>query len=102
MLSPVEPKALIADSPLFPSFYNNFYILHAVFNSFFPASSAASCAAKVSTLDPLKPLLPDEDQETVFPVVSVIVIIVLLKVEFICAIPKGIFFFTFFFLILNS
>ena len=99
MLSPVEPKALIADSLPFPG---PFIIISIFFMpcsiAFFPASSAASCAAKgVDFLDPLKPLLPDEDQETVFPVVSVIVIIVLLKVEFICAIPKGIFFFTFFF-----
>ena len=67
-------------------------------NSFFPASSLQQAVQKgVDFLDPLKPLLPDEDQDIVLPVVSVIVIIVLLKVEFMWATPKGIFFFIFFF-----
>ena len=102
ILSPVEPKALIADSLPFPGpliIISIFFIPCSI--AFFPASSAASCAAKgVDFLDPLKPLLPDDDQDIVLPVVSVIVIIVLLKVEFMWATPKGIFFFTFF-LILN-
>ena len=83
IFKPVEPKALIADSLPFPGPFimiSIFFIPCSI--AFFPASSAASCAAKgVDFLEPLKPLLPDDDHDTVFPDVSVMVTIVLLKVE---------------------
>ena len=100
IFNPVAPNALIADSLPLPGPFiiiSMFFIPCSI--AFFPASSAASCAANgVDFLDPLKPLLPEELQETVLPVLSVIVIIVLLNVELMWATPDGIFFFTFFFL----
>ena len=85
MLSPVELSALIADSRPLPGPFTTtsiFFIPCSI--AFFPASSAASCAANgVDFLEPLKPLFPDDDQDIVLPILSVIVIIVLLKVEFI-------------------
>ena len=85
IFSPVDPRALIADSLPFPG------PLMTTSTCFMPCSIAfflllrlLSCAANgVDFLDPLNPLFPDEDQDTVLPVVSVIVIMVLLNVEFI-------------------
>ena len=83
IFSPVVPRALIADSlPLPGPLMTTSTCFMPCSIAFFPASSAASCAAKgVDFREPLNPLLPDDDQETVLPVVSVIVIIVLLKEE---------------------
>ena len=99
IFNPVEPNALIADSLPLPGPLITISICFMPFSiAFFPASSAASCAAKgVDFLEPLNPLLPDDDHEIVLPEVSVMVTIVLLKVEFICAIPDGMFFLTFFY-----
>ena len=98
IFNPVEPNALIADSLPLPGPFITISICFIPFSiAFFPASSAASCAAKgVDFLEPLNPLLPEDDHEMVLPDVSVIVTIVLLKVELIWAIPDGIFFFAFF------
>ena len=83
IFNPVDPKALIADSLPFPGpFITTSTCFMPCSIAFFPASSAASCAAKgVDFREPLNPLLPDDDQEIVLPVVSVIVIMVLLNVE---------------------
>ena len=99
IVNPVDPNALIADSLPLPGPLITISICFIPFSiAFFPASSAASWAAKgVDFLEPLNPLLPEDDHETVLPEVSVIVIIVLLKVELMCAIPEGMFFFSFFF-----
>ena len=99
IFSPVDPRALIADSLPFPGpFITTSTCFIPCSIAFFPASSAASCAAKgVDFREPLNTLLPDDDQEMVLPVVSVIVIIVLLKVESTKALPFNIFFFAFFF-----
>ena len=99
IVKPVDPNALIADSLPLPGPLITISMCFIPFSiAFFPASSAASCAAKgVDFLEPLNPLLPEDDHEIVLPEVSVIVIIVLLKVEFICAIPDGMFFLSFFF-----
>ena len=85
IFSPVDPRALIADSlPLPGPLMTTSTCFMPCSIAFFPASSAASCAANgVDFLEPLNPLFPEEDQDTVLPVVSVIVIIVLLNVELI-------------------
>ena len=74
IFSPVDPRALIADSLPFPGpFITTSTCFMPCSIAFFPASSAASCAAKgVDFRDPLNPLLPEDDQEIVLPVVSVI------------------------------
>jgi hypothetical protein len=47
--------------------------------------------------DPLNPQAPALDHAITLPTTSVIVIIVLLKVDWMCAIPLSMFFFSFFF-----
>ena len=98
IFNPVDPKALIADSrPLPGPFITTSTCFIPCSMAFFPASSAANWAANgVDFLEPLNPLFPEEDHEIVLPVLSVIVIIVLLKVEFMWAMPEGMFFLTFF------
>src|SRR5690625_2671201 len=61
----------------------------------FATVSAAICAAYgVDLREPLNPNAPAELQPRTFPCVSVIVTIVLLNVEWICATPDSIVFFT--------
>ena len=69
IFKPVEPNALIADSLPLPGPFITISICFIPFSiAFFPASSAASCAAKgVDFLEPLNPLLPEDDQEIVLP-----------------------------------
>src|SRR5580658_8555546 len=60
--------------------------------AFFPASSAATCAAYgVDLREPLKPWLPDDDHAIALPWASVIVIIVLLNVALTWAVPDVMF-----------
>jgi hypothetical protein len=62
------------------------------------ASSAATWAAKgVLFREPLNPRRPHVDHDTALPFGSVIVTIVLLKVDWMCTTPVGMFFLTFFF-----
>jgi len=65
--------------------------------AFWPAFSAAICAAKgVLFLEPLNPDPPDVAHARVFPCLSVIVTIVLLNDALICATPSLTIFLTFF------
>ena len=83
-MKPVDCKALKADSLPEPGPLTSISRVFTPLSfAFFPAFSAANCAAKgVDFLDPLKPSAPAEDHAIVLPLVSVIVTIVLLKVAF--------------------
>src|SRR5690625_1368172 len=72
---------------------SRFFML--VSNADFAATSAAICAAYgVDLREPLNPSAPAELHPTTLPCKSEIVTIVLLNVEWICAIPVSIVFFT--------
>ena len=82
MINPVDCSALKADSLPAPGPLTSISSVLTPFSlAFFPALSAASCAANgVDFLEPLNPSAPAEDHAITFPLSSAIVMIVLLKV----------------------